>query len=120
HFEHALHGHPCGFNEICSAVGGDELESHLNKATGDIRDVRFVLLVHADEHSALGWQFLAGGELGFREGFAEIVSDAHDLTGRPHLWPKHRIDAGKFVPRKHWRLHVKVAASIEIGSPLEV
>ena len=73
----------------------------------------------ADEDRSLRGQLLSGGELRLGEGFAEVVGHAHHFAGGFHLRPEHRVDAGKFVPREYGRLHVVVAAGIEIGAALD-
>src|SRR3546814_16803623 len=47
------------------------------------------------ERRALGGQHRAAADLRLGERRREIAVDAHDLAGRAHLRPKHRIDAGE-------------------------
>jgi hypothetical protein len=74
----------------------------------------------ADEDRALGRQLLSSGDLRFGEGFAEVVRDAHDFARRPHLGTENGIDSGKFAPGKDGRLHIVVAAGIQVGAALDV
>src|SRR5437660_7156034 len=86
----------------------------------DVYDVWLVVVGDADEDGTLRRQLLASGYLRLREGFAKIVSDTHDFSGGAHLGAKNRVDAGKFRPGKDRRLHVEVAARVEVRSPLDI
>src|ERR1039457_2390293 len=74
----------------------------------------------ANENRALRRQFLAGGNVGFGEGFAEIVGDAHDFSGGAHFGAENRVDAGKFRPGKDRRFHVEAAARVQFCASLDV
>src|SRR6266536_4954444 len=76
-FVDALDGETGGFDDVGGAVGGDEFESHVDEAVGDVDHLRLVVVGHTDENSALGRQHLAGGDLRFGKGFAKVVGDAH-------------------------------------------
>src|ERR1051325_6801169 len=85
HFVHTVAGHAGGFNHIGGASGGDEPESHVNEFARDLRDLRLVVVGDADEDAALRGQILSGGDLGFGEGFSEVIGDTHDFARGFHL-----------------------------------
>ena len=57
---------------------------------------------------------LAGGELGFGKGLAEVGGDAHHFAGGRHLRTENGIDAGKLGPGEDGRLDVVVRAGAEV------
>jgi hypothetical protein len=111
---YALAGISSFFDYVRRFRGGDQFESHVHEFAGDLGDVRFVVVGDADEEGALRGQLLAGGDLGFGEGFAEIVGHAHDFSGGLHLGAEDGVHAGKFVPRKNRGLHVVPGAGVEV------
>src|SRR5712671_6056265 len=120
HFVNTINRETRGFNHIRRPLRGDDLEAKIGEALRHRGDVTLVMIVHADEDASAGGQNLAGSELSFGEGFAEIVSDAHHLASRLHLWAKHGIDPGELVPRKYRRFHKEMVASVQDRSALHV
>ena len=57
-----------------------------------------VVVGNADEDLALRGQLLSGGDLGFGEGFTEVVGHAHDFASGFHLGTEDGVHAGEFVP----------------------
>ena len=64
-------------------------------------------------------QDLTGAELALAEGHGEVAVDAHDLAGRAHLRPEHRVDAGEAREREH-RLLDRDVVELGASSELEV
>src|SRR6185312_4454137 len=108
------HAHAGVFDDVGGAGGGNYFETHVHKFAGDIGDVRLVVVGDADEDHALRRQLLSGGELGFGEGFAEVVGHAHDFSGGLHLRAEDRVHAGEFVPGEDRGLHVEVVTGVEV------
>src|SRR5271155_3748047 len=69
------------FENVGSAVRGHEFESHVDEAMRDLYHGGLVMVGDADEYGPFDGQFLTGGDLGFGEGFTEIVGYAHDFSG---------------------------------------
>ena len=120
YFVDAIDSQAGGFENVGGAVRGHQLEAHVDEATGDIGHLRLVVVGDADEDCALDGQFLAGGNLGFGESFAEIVGDAHDFSGGTHFWAEDGVDSGKFRPGEDRRFHVEAAAGVEVRAALDV
>ena len=109
HLEHGLRRDSGGADRVGGAARGGDFEAQFVEALGERHGDRLVAIVHADEHAALVGQRRAGAQLRFGERFAEILADAHHFAGRAHLRTQRRIDARKFVERKHRRFHEDIA-----------
>ena len=120
HFIDTFDVEPGLFEDVRGTRGGYQLESHVDEATGNVGDLRLVVVGDADEDRTLRRQFLSSGDLRLGEGFAEVVGDAHDFASGAHFWAEDGIDAGQLTPREYRRLHVKATAGIEIGAAFDV
>ena len=75
---------------------GHQFESHVDEATRHLTTCGLSWSVTLIKTVPFGRQLLAGGDLRFGKGFAEIVGDAHHFSGGAHLGTENRVDAGKF------------------------
>jgi len=120
YFVNAIDDQAGFFESVGGAVGGYEFETHVDEAAGYFDYSGLVMVGDADEDRALRWELLPGGDLGFGEGFAEVVGYAHDLAGGTHFGAKHGVDAGEFLPREDWGFYEVVAAGVEVSGLLDV
>src|SRR5581483_6589930 len=114
HLENAFDDQAGGLERVRRSLGGDDLETKMDVAAGEIDGGGLVMVVHAEENRTAGRQHLSRRELRLGEGLAESGSHAHYLAGGLHLRPENGIDARKLVPRKDRRLDVIVRARSKV------
>ena len=97
------------------AARGVDLEAEPVQALREDRGRRLVAVADREEDAALERQRRAGGGLGLGERRREVLGDAHDLAGRPHLGPEQRVGAREAVERQHRLLHADVLGHAPLG-----
>ena len=91
------------------------MESQAHDVARDGHDGALVAVAHADEHRAAFGQRVADGKLRLRERRREVAGNAHDLTRRLHLGPKHRVGAREAAERHDGFLHAVVFQAPVVG-----
>mmetsp|Transcript_5486 Transcript_5486/g.18558 ORF Transcript_5486/g.18558 Transcript_5486/m.18558 type:complete len:481 (-) Transcript_5486:1762-3204(-) len=101
--EHHLSVHPGLLERLGGPLGGVDLEPEGGELLGDGLNALLAVVVHRDEHAALGGhrEGPGGGQLRLGVGGGEGHVDAHDLAGGAHLGPEEGVRARELIEGQH-------------------